>query len=113
MIIIEKTEGRVNVKLEALKAGNDICLLITGGDTPHIGAVSVYSIENKINTTIFEGHKDDKVSEYFINNMKDYFKGKISASCGIHIDDITKEEINIVMEICRDIADELKKKLFM
>ena len=111
MIIIEKNSERVKIKLEAMQAGKDICLLITGGDTPHIGAVSVYSIEDKMEPVLFEGHKDDKISEYFINNMKHYFKGNISVSCGIHIDNITREEINIVMDICRDIADELKKKL--
>ena len=38
-----------------------------------------------------KNHKDYIIGEIFINSIKDSFNGNISVSCGIHIDNISKE----------------------
>ncbi|MEN8076000.1 hypothetical protein ABFP60_03500 [Clostridioides difficile] len=50
MIKIERNYKNINIKLEAIFAGNDLCALITGGDKPHVGSISVYSMEDGIKT---------------------------------------------------------------
>ena len=42
MIKLETHYQDITIRLEALFAGNDLCVLITGGDA-HIGAISIYS----------------------------------------------------------------------
>ncbi|MGG7057764.1 hypothetical protein ACQPUZ_05640 [Clostridium tertium] len=111
MIIIEKDYRNINIKLELIEIGNDICIIISGGDRPHIGAISIYSKEEGIQTISLKNHKDYIIGEMCINNIKDMPLGNISVSSGIHLDDITKNQIDDVYKICNSIFKELKKKL--
>lgn len=111
MIKIEKTYNDIKIKLEAMYAGNDICVLITGGDKAHVGAISVYSKEEGIQTISLKSHKDYIIGELFINSIKDTFLGNMSVSCGIHVDNITKEQIKEVCEICNSIFEEFKLQI--
>ena len=91
MIKIERCYKNINIKLEAIFVGDDLCAVVTGGDKPHVGAISVYSKEEGIKTISLKNHKDYIIGEIFINSIKDSFNGNISVSCGIHIDNISKE----------------------
>lgn len=71
MIIIEKDYRNINIKLEAIEIGEDLCIIITGGDRPHIGAVSIYSKEEGLRTISLKNHKDYIIGEMCINNIKD------------------------------------------
>lgn len=108
MIELEKNYGRIEINIQCLFAGNDICILITGGDKAHIGAISIYSKEEGIQTISLKEHKDFYISELCINNIKDIVKGNISVSCGIHVDNISKDEIEVVYKISKDIFEALK-----
>ena len=48
MIKIERCYKNINIKLEAIFVGDDLCAVVTGGDKPHVGAISVYSKEEGI-----------------------------------------------------------------
>ena len=86
--------------------------VVTGGDKPHVGAISVYSKEEGIKTISLKNHKDYIIGEIFINSIKDSFNGNISVSCGIHIDNISKEQIEDVYECCNKIFQESKAELY-
>lgn len=112
MVKIERNYKDINIKLEAIFAGNDLCVLIAGGDKPHVGAISAYSKEDGIKTISLKNHKDYIIGEIFINSIKDIFNGNISVSCGIHIDNISKEQINNVYECCNNIFQVAKIEIF-
>ena len=112
MIKIERCYKNINIKLEAIFVGDDLCAVVTGGDKPHVGAISVYSKEEGIKTISLKNHKDYIIGEIFINSIKDSFNGNISASCGIHIDNISKEQIEDVYECCNKIFQESKAELY-
>lgn len=112
MIKIERYYKNINIKLEAIFVGDDLCAVVTGGDKPHVGAISVYSKEEGIKTISLKNHKDYIIGEIFINSIKDSFNGNISVSCGIHIDNISKEQIEDVYECCNKIFQESKVELY-
>ena len=39
-IILSLNSGRITVRAEILKAGEDLCIVLSGGDRPHIGCVN-------------------------------------------------------------------------
>lgn len=108
-IIIEKKYKNITIRLEALYAGDDLCVLITGGDKSHIGAVSIYSKNDGVKTISLKHHKDYIIGEIFINEIKDISRGSISVSCGIHIDNITKSQIEDIYKLCNMVFEEFKK----
>lgn len=112
MIKVERNYKDINIKLEAVFAGNDLCVLITGGDKPHVGAVSVYSKEEGIKTISLKNHKDYIIGETFINSINDIFNGNISVSSGIHIDNISKQQIDDVYKCCNSIFKKVKMEIF-
>lgn len=111
MIKIEKTYQDITIKLEVMSAGDDLCVLITGGDKPHIGAISLYTKEDGIKTISAKNHKDYIINEMFLNNLKDDIKNNISVSCGIHLDNIKENQIISIYEICNSIFKEFKEVL--
>lgn len=113
MIKIEKIHNNIKIKLEAIYAGNDICVLITGGDKAHVGAISVYSKEEGIRTISLKNHKDYIIGELFINSIKEEFSGNISVSCGIHVDNIKKDQIRDIYKICNNIFEEFKLQIIL
>lgn len=111
MIKIERKHKDINIKLEILFADNDLCALITGGDKAHIGSISVYSKEEGIQTISLRHHKDYIIGELFINNIKDIAPGNISVSCGIHVDNISKDQIKDIYNNCNIIFEEAKLQI--
>ena len=110
MIVIEKIYNYINISLKCLFAGEDLSVLIVGGDTPHIGSVTIYSKYEGVKSIILKNHKDYIISEKFIEDIKDIVNGNIVVSCGIHVDNITREQLNIVNKISEEIFREFKEK---
>ena len=40
MINLNRKKGRVNIDLKATYVGEDLIIIISGGDRPHVGAIS-------------------------------------------------------------------------
>jgi gallate decarboxylase subunit D len=111
MIHISRQQNRIEINLAAYDMGQDICVIITGGDTPHLGALTVGSENHENQTFAFDSHKEFAVTELFGDRLRGAFEGNFAICCGIHLDQITKSEISVVMDLCRDMAEELIKAL--
>ena len=109
---------RIKINMMSTLIGEDLCVIISGGDCPHIGCVTLsvpresLSDASVISSTTsvlnLVGHKDDEVARYISHAISSKLNKNVVVTCGIHVDDITKDEIKIVKEI----LDELLKKLF-
>ena len=92
-------KGRVKITMQYIESGEDLCVIITGGDTPHIGCVTLSTPRKSIadqnmmssTTSILNrlGHKDDEVAKYVSEKISAQLNRVVSVICGIHIDDIT------------------------
>ena len=104
--MIRAGEGRYSVRLESYNIGKDMLIVITGGEEDHIGAASLIEEKDHVQTIIKKGHQDHVISEKMANIIYDTIGKDLLVVCGIHIDDASKEEINILMDnaqVCMDI----------
>ncbi|AWI05285.1 hypothetical protein [Clostridium drakei] len=118
-LTIEK--GRIKINLKAILIGNDLCIIISGGDSPHIGSVtlsiprpSLSDFKKRSATTSIlnlVGHKDDEAARYVSHAISSKLNKNVVTTCGIHIDNITAEEITIVMDILKELTNILLSKL--
>jgi gallate decarboxylase subunit D len=119
-LTIEK--GRIKINMKAIEIGEDLCVIVSGGDSPHIGCVTLSvprpSLSDKnINsatTSILNltGHKDDEAARYVSHTLSSRLNKNVVITCGIHVDNITNEEINTTINLLKELTDTLVKKYF-
>lgn len=108
--------GRVKITIKTVEMGNDLCVVISGGDVPHLGSVSLSvarpsladnkflsSTTSMINIT---GHKDDEVAKPVSEILASALNKNVAVACGIHIGNITLKEIKEILSVTRDWAQE-------
>ena len=109
--IIEIKLSFAEIKFEIKTVGEDIFILIQGGDKPHIGSV-VLAIprpsmrdENKISCTSSVlnviGHKDEKICRYVAESFCKRYNSVVVCTGGFHVDNLTAEQIQEVIEACK------------
>ena len=104
--MIRVGEGRYSVRLESYNIGNDMLIVITGGEEDHIGSATLIEEKDHLQTIIKKGHQDHVISEKIANIIYDTIEKDLLVVCGIHIDDASKEEIDILIgnaQVCVDI----------
>ena len=111
--------GRLKINMKTFLIGEDLCVIISGGDTPHIGCVTLSvprpSLASDTLTSpttsalTLLGHKDDEPARYVSSFLSSKLNKNVVVTCGIHLDNITPEEIAISWEL----IDELIYTSFM
>lgn len=119
--VVEERIGRVAIKMEAVRMGKDYCLIITGGDRPHLGAVALSTPrpsladpqKSSASTSVLTlvGHKEDEVAKNIAHQFAAKLKCPIVVACGVHLDNITREEIVVMDQILEAVAEQLLQKL--
>ena len=103
--MISAGEGRYAVRLESHKIGKDMLIVITGGEEDHIGSATLIETKGHLQTIIKKGHQDHVISEKMANIIYDTIGEDLLVVCGIHIDNASKEEINILMDNAQTCVD--------
>lgn len=96
--MVSAGEGRYTVKLNSHKIGKDRLVIITGGEEEHIGSATLIEEKGQLQTISKKGHKDHIVSERMANIIYDQIGKDLLVVCGIHIDDASTEEIDILVD---------------
>ena len=103
--------------------GDDLIISVWGGTKPHIGSISVSvprpglkdstSMSSTSSVINLIGHKDEVVARKFSEQLATKFSRNAIATAGIHIDDITENQINIIMQnvtdLCLDVINKLEE----
>ena len=113
--------GRIKITLQAVPVGNDLCVILYGGDTPHIGCVTLSvprpSLKDKTATSATTsvlniiGHKDDEAARYVSSVLASKLNKNVVVTCGIHIEDITVEEIRIAIALLKDLTNKFIQQM--
>ena len=103
--MIRVGEGRYSVRLESYNIGNDMLIVITGGEEDHIGSATLIEEKDHLQTIIKKGHQDHVISEKIANIIYDTIEKDLLVVCGIHIDDASKEEIAILVDNAQSCVD--------
>ncbi len=96
-------ENRAKVELEYFRIGKDLLVIITGGDA-HIGAITL--CENGCSSTLNkDGHKEYLVTKEIAPIIETALKQDVLVVCGIHIDNATSNEIEILVKHAKECVD--------
>ena len=108
--IIKKNLSFADIEFEIQPVGEDIFILIRGGDKPHIGSC-VLSIprpslagDEKISCTSsvlnVVGHKDENICRLVAESFCKKFNTTVICTGGFHVDNLTAEKIAEVVNAC-------------
>ena len=117
MINLSTIYNNHTINCIALKIGKDFNISIYGGDIPHIGAVAVgipVALPHDINKLTSSsslitvpGHKEDEIVNKSAKLLAKQLNTTVVVSCGIHIKNITFDEINILNNIIDNLITKL------
>lgn len=114
MIHIEKKQGRIHLTLDAYFMGEDIVVLISGGDRPHLGTITAGARLEPLKTVQLQTHKEFYITEEIAVFLRKNFKGNFAICCGTHLNNITREELKLIPELAvqmgLELIEELRKK---
>lgn len=113
--------GRIKINMKTFLIGKDLCVIISGGDCPHIGCVTLsvprssllHPNVNSATTSVLNlvGHKDDEAARYVSETLSSKLNKNVVVTCGIHIDNISVEEIELVINLLKQLTDTLTEKI--
>ena len=90
----------------------DGCVLIHGGDEPHIGAVAVGGGDVSPQESVFPGHREDGIARTFRETL--LARGLLRhcvVLCGIHYDDIDADGIHTILSLCEELLADICRTL--
>ena len=107
---LTKGEGRTKVNLLASDMGDDLVVSIYN-ENAHIGAVAVgeYDFEHKrasVSVVTRLGHKDDAIAQKAAHLISKSTGKPVCVIAGIHLDNITQEEIDKILGNAMSAVDE-------
>ena len=100
-------KGKYKVWLEQKKIGDDLVYFLGGGQKPHIGGVIICEPGKKPRIMKLKDHYDYVVLKPIAEAACKKYKKTVVATGGIHIDNATKNEIDILVENCRSFVKKL------
>ncbi len=108
MITVQYGSGRHVVILEALtSSGMGLTVRITGGESPHVGAVAMAvpasnaaTGEKTCDVSVLTGpgHKDRFLAETVADYLCRQTGEIVSATAGVHVDHATKDDLALLIE---------------
>ena len=107
MSMITCGKGKYKVWLKQKMIGDDILFILGGGEKPHIGGMVLCEPGKTPQVLKLHGHYDDVVLKPLAKAACLKFKVTVVAIGGVHIDNATKEEINILVENCKTLTKQL------
>lgn len=97
---------RIIIEFVAIPMGDDLCIVIAGGEVPHLGAVAVAQARpslkdrSKVSATTsvitLLGHKEDDISRRVAHALAAKLNKNVVVCCGIHVDAITPDEMTFI-----------------
>jgi len=105
-------EGKYEIIACFNAIGNDLVVLMGGGEKPHAGCVVMCEPDKskgKVTTSVhtFTTHRDELVAKPIAEALCKKTGSKVICICGIHVEKATKKEIELLVKN----SEELGKKI--
>ena len=112
---LSKGKGRTRIELFAFHLGNDLIICI-GNQNAHLGAVAIGEYDHKeqrASSSVITrlGHRDDEIAKREAHLVAKHTKKPVCVISGIHLDNITKEEIDEILSQADSLIVELLSEL--
>ena len=106
--MITSGRGKYKVWLKRQDIGTDIVFFLGGGEKSHVGGVVICEPGKRAHAVRLTGHYDDIVLQPIAEAACKKYKTKVVAVGGVHVDNATKQEINLLVENCKKLVEKLK-----
>lgn len=103
--MITAGEGKYKVWLKRETLNGDLIFILGGGERSHIGGVVVKSPDEESTVIRLGGHYDHIVLEPIAKTASKKYNKTVVAIGGIHVDDASREEIDLLVSNCRELLD--------
>ena len=100
----EAGEGKYRVWLKIEKLDDGVVCILGGGERSHVGGLVVAEPGKKPFVHRREGHYDDLVLLPIAESACARFNKTVTAVGGVHVDNATKAEIDILVANCMELA---------
>ena len=105
--MITSGRGKYKIWLQRYKIGEDIVFFLGGGERPHIGGIVIAEPQKKTKAIRLTGHYDDIILSPIAEAACIKYKKKIVVVGGVHVDNASKEEINLLVENGKTLAQKI------
>lgn len=114
---LSQGKGRTKIELFAYYLGNDLIVCICNQNA-HLGAVAMGEYDHKedrASSSVITrlGHRDDEIAKKAAHSVAKHTKKPVCVITGIHVNNITKEEIDEILAqadgLIMDLLNELEK----
>jgi len=105
--MITSGKGKYKVWLTKETIGTDLVLLLGGGQQPHIGGAVICEPGKPVQVIRLGTHYDYQVLQPLAEAACKKYHTTVVAVGGIHIDNATKEEIQHIINNCKQLEDQL------
>lgn len=103
------------IAVDLFPTGTDYNVLISGGDAPHVGSVSVARPgadgQVLLEKIVLPTHRDDSVGDLYAAELARLTGHTVLVSCGIHYDGLSKAGIAQVLAAMRQLLQEISGRL--
>ena len=103
--MITAGEGRYEVWIEKQELDKGLVLMLGGGEMSHLGGAAYVTPEGDEDILKVEGHRDIEVLLLIARGASKKYGVPVMAVGGIHIDNATEKEIEILMANCRELVE--------
>jgi len=118
---VKTNTGSFDIEAGVKRIGDDLLVAISGGEKPHIGAVSVAqsrpSLKNPDNVSAtasvicFPAHKEDELAKAVSEVLSAALDTRVVVTAGIHWDNISEDGIRKVIKNSKKLVDLILKKV--
>jgi len=103
--MITSGNGKNRVWLKQVKIGDDRIYILGGGEKSHIGGVVICEPNKAPKIICLEGHYDYVVLEPIAKAACKKYNTNIIAIGGVHIDNISKDDIDKIVKNCKELVE--------
>ena len=114
-IKLSQGEGRTKIELRAFYLGGDLVVFIYNQNA-HLGAVAVGEYdreEGRASSSVITrlGHRDDEIAKRQAHLIAKHTKRPVCVISGVHLDNITSEEIDQILAHASSLVNHLLNQL--
>lgn len=97
-------DGKHRVWLKRIELDEDLVYVLGGGEKSHVGSVAIMVPGENCNVITRKGHYDHVVIKPIAEAICERYGQTVVVVGGIHVDDATKEDIEILKRNCEELV---------
>lgn len=101
--MITSGDGKYKVFLNRISLEDDRIYILGGGEKSHIGGIVICEPKKEPSVIKFNDHYDNIVLKPIAEAACKKYKTRVVAIGGVHVDNASKEEIEILVKNCKEL----------